>query len=586
MIVRCPECSTGFKLPDDKVTDKGVKLRCSKCSHVFRIRQGEDGETEIFYNDSDREQNEQLAASEEQSEDGEDHVDEAAGNKTQLGMPAATTKPMKARGADEDDEGSSARRRTSKSASAGYNPFPHANLGTTTSEDAAEDDEAAPAETDDAQPAAESAQAEQPAESAAPADAPQADAPAEAAASTESAPQEQQEPQPEEQPEAEAVTQAPPAAQNRPPAAAAQPPQTTAAPSQAQAPAKTTAPAGAAAAASTATAEKMPTDDDAGFWAQKDGQYDADEMVDPSFGQDGPVFDPDQGVVSDGPAAEASSGATQSAPAGHPGPARPAEPQRSQQAAGNAAGAPRAAQAPQPQKPSGGGGGGGGGAWEVDDIDDPIAPHTVGGSGFQKVANFSLILLLVGLGFLGLVAALSGWVLDLKRFPHMLEVAFEGAEFEPRSDWTSASAAPVAAPAPEDPVRFEGVFATPVQINDEDKVVLMRGKAQNVTATPFNDVVVRGILYDKNERVIAQTTAPLGGRVLQTAIAEQNSAAEAESLLPESAARLAGNSTESFSLIFTDVPAKFFESPDVSYRVEIAKSEPAGGEATATATNK
>ena len=37
MIVKCEQCQTRFKIPDDKVTDKGVKVRCTKCSHTFRV---------------------------------------------------------------------------------------------------------------------------------------------------------------------------------------------------------------------------------------------------------------------------------------------------------------------------------------------------------------------------------------------------------------------------------------------------------------------------------------------------------------------------------------------------------------------
>jgi predicted Zn finger-like uncharacterized protein len=37
MIVTCEQCQTRFKIPDEKVTDKGVKVRCSKCSHTFRV---------------------------------------------------------------------------------------------------------------------------------------------------------------------------------------------------------------------------------------------------------------------------------------------------------------------------------------------------------------------------------------------------------------------------------------------------------------------------------------------------------------------------------------------------------------------
>ncbi len=52
MIVRCPECQTGFNLSPEKVPAKGAKLRCSKCEHLFRVRIT-DGRPEIFYKKTD-----------------------------------------------------------------------------------------------------------------------------------------------------------------------------------------------------------------------------------------------------------------------------------------------------------------------------------------------------------------------------------------------------------------------------------------------------------------------------------------------------------------------------------------------------
>ncbi|WP_375767327.1 zinc-ribbon domain-containing protein [Archangium gephyra] len=37
MIVKCERCQTRFKIPDEKVTDKGVKVRCTKCQHTFKV---------------------------------------------------------------------------------------------------------------------------------------------------------------------------------------------------------------------------------------------------------------------------------------------------------------------------------------------------------------------------------------------------------------------------------------------------------------------------------------------------------------------------------------------------------------------
>jgi len=42
MVVQCPNCQARFKLADDKVSAKGVKIRCSKCANVFTVKP-EDG---------------------------------------------------------------------------------------------------------------------------------------------------------------------------------------------------------------------------------------------------------------------------------------------------------------------------------------------------------------------------------------------------------------------------------------------------------------------------------------------------------------------------------------------------------------
>jgi predicted Zn finger-like uncharacterized protein len=38
MIIQCEKCQTRFRLDDSRVTDKGVKVRCTKCKHVFRVQ--------------------------------------------------------------------------------------------------------------------------------------------------------------------------------------------------------------------------------------------------------------------------------------------------------------------------------------------------------------------------------------------------------------------------------------------------------------------------------------------------------------------------------------------------------------------
>src|SRR5687768_16065804 len=38
MIVKCDQCQSRFKITDEKVTEKGVKVRCTKCQHTFRVK--------------------------------------------------------------------------------------------------------------------------------------------------------------------------------------------------------------------------------------------------------------------------------------------------------------------------------------------------------------------------------------------------------------------------------------------------------------------------------------------------------------------------------------------------------------------
>ncbi|MFZ2949892.1 MAG: zinc-ribbon domain-containing protein, partial [Desulfuromonadaceae bacterium] len=47
MIIQCEKCQTRFRLDDSRVTAKGVKVRCTKCKHVFTVR-NEDAGAELF----------------------------------------------------------------------------------------------------------------------------------------------------------------------------------------------------------------------------------------------------------------------------------------------------------------------------------------------------------------------------------------------------------------------------------------------------------------------------------------------------------------------------------------------------------
>ena len=37
MVIQCPECQTRFRLADDKIKADGIKVRCSRCRHIFAV---------------------------------------------------------------------------------------------------------------------------------------------------------------------------------------------------------------------------------------------------------------------------------------------------------------------------------------------------------------------------------------------------------------------------------------------------------------------------------------------------------------------------------------------------------------------
>ena len=42
MIVKCPQCSTGYNIPDNVLTDKPRKMRCAKCKNLFTVARRSD----------------------------------------------------------------------------------------------------------------------------------------------------------------------------------------------------------------------------------------------------------------------------------------------------------------------------------------------------------------------------------------------------------------------------------------------------------------------------------------------------------------------------------------------------------------
>jgi len=42
MIVKCPQCGTGYSIPEHVIADKPKKMRCSRCKHIFMLTRRQD----------------------------------------------------------------------------------------------------------------------------------------------------------------------------------------------------------------------------------------------------------------------------------------------------------------------------------------------------------------------------------------------------------------------------------------------------------------------------------------------------------------------------------------------------------------
>jgi predicted Zn finger-like uncharacterized protein len=643
MVILCPKCSTGFNLPEKHITPKGAKLRCSRCSHVFRVRSGLGDEPEIFYKPEDDAANAAQAAVDAPHEpaktyaaprrpsfddDDEDDHARALGGATRMGVggfEAASAGLGTQLGLNTISEVSSPNHKTqfgnpgiaevsspnhktqfgaaARAALRDEEPGtmdlgPHVaspgDLGTSTqfgpgSIAATREKsnpklpapvlgkvgaalEAPPASqtlewrTKKAEPTAQGLDlfGGDDDDNADPFAGPDPFAGAfELSSSAALQPKKKprsmlfDDPAQDEEP-AEPILRAsaparPAPREPEPAPRPADPAPSAPAPLRAALPVDVPEPA----------PETRPAATD--FWSGNSAQetFGAQDMVDPSFGIDGPSFDPERGLIE-----QTSTPAPQHTAPARPlgGPPRQAAP--SQLASGGPASrlaAPAAAPAPA-----------------------VAAPHQIGGSGPQKVANIALIVLSVLFLFFGLLAGLNDMMLDFKRFGHMLEVGFGGEPFKPRLEWLAgasaaggADAAPSAdgaapdaqpgVPTKPDVLQVRGVWAAVVPWTKKKEALLVRGQLHNADLQDYIDVRLRARILDSADKVIAEAEAPLGAWLTDAQIKGLGPAKLPASLVPAKSSRLATQGSAPFTIVFDEVPKQVAEGEQLSYRVEVIK---------------
>jgi predicted Zn finger-like uncharacterized protein len=513
MVVECPECGTSFQLPTDKLSSKGSKLRCSKCGHTFRVRLNAAGTAEIFYKEKNENVGEpptqelsdlfddpdgfdamfskagQVRVHPEESDEvdprstvvgrptsGRVAADPESPNRTAFGPPAAVEETR------------------SKSASQSYNPFPFAGAVKTTSPSTGlqepsinlfedEDEEPAPTFTPTADPFGDAFAAS-----------PAPESPIE---------------------ETPSILQA--GSPKLPAASAA-----VLKPLQPGKPLGVTLP----------DAPEPQQAQGADLFGS------IEDMVDPSFGEETPSFDPNLGRVVAPPTAAAPP-RTMGPPTGQ----RPAM-------------APPAA-APRPQA-----------APVVGGLEaDPILPHRIGGGGFQKFVNFLFLLVIALAGFLGYIAFKMDGLLDFKDIDQMLGVAFEGKTYEPRKEWIPAPLPPE--PAPVAPVVSEDVFARVVSVGRRDAVMVVSGMLRNQSDAEVESTRARIILLDATQKVVAESTVSSGRVIPGAEIAAAKSLDDIRGLSPDTAKPIAAKGSQPIQAIFFDLPQHVLDNLELTLRVEI-----------------
>lgn len=479
MIIRCPECSTGFNLPDDRITPDGTKLKCSKCEHVFRVRSSDEEEDfEIYYKPGDNEEKGKKKKKKRKK-------------KSPLSGGGLDLKPKKSSAFGDLDD------------------------------DEEEEMEAFDSAFDDDEEATE----------------------------LEGAIEE------ESQADDESSGFTPPPDGGSPSGGAA--------------------------------ASAQEEDEAEALQGSGSAFGDPQDHVDPSFGKEGPVFDPAKGKVEaeqkdDGgqnteqaasPSQKASSPSPSSGPSGPPkgasGP--PTGASGPPPTAAKASGAPPTSQAM--KAPSDEGGGSPNtqqqaavltGDWDVDDL----AAHKIGGSTGMKIVTFLLLLTLVVVGFLGVVTMRNDGFIDFHAFSDMVEVAFGDGEYEPRAEWAMEAPDTIVV-QPSDPVVVEGAHGELVSVGRNEQIFVVQGMVRNHDDSRVHDVELRAMLTTVEGRPMREIAAVVGDDPPIGEFRELGSVDDVDELLTGRGATIESGGVTPFTMVFTDLPQRVVDGERYAFRVEV-----------------
>ncbi len=569
MLIRCPQCGTGFNLPDSKIPAKGAKVKCSACAHTFRVRL-EDGEPVFFYKKGEQPTGQTMVGApvdlDALAQTVAAHSDE--NQATQFGIP-----------------------QHSKSAREGYNPFPLAGaitgeqpavtaqqarndttqlFGSVSEAEELDDDDLIEDDSNDRTKLGPGGLAEESGDRTS-IGAPLANAARAAALRT------------TDDDRADAASndvtrgygsQRLDLFDGELPEPPSEPPKIEIDPFGDA----FDAPAGDVGLlmASTPTLDEpeissglsLESSSEVSGMSEEDfllgGRSFGESLaLENSFSDDLPVFDPDQGsqvsstVRRDRPAVGKAKSLTSDEHIEledvRPDPSY-AAPQPASPPVSRRSTPPPSAARPERERPS---------------RPAPAYVHQIGSSSpLRRTLDMVFIGLVVGIAFLALIAARVDGFVDFARFGHMVEVAFTDAEFEPRENWTRIVEIPPPDPPPEEPLRVQNVRAIEKQL-DGGKVLVISGRIRNYSLAVFTGVKVKATVED-NGKVVAERIHTVGQHLDRKKFGKAATVEAVKASLADKLPDIGKEGTTYFAIVFDDVPTEIVASGTYDYSVTVA----------------
>lgn len=283
---------------------------------------------------------------------------------------------------------------------------------------------------------------------------------------------------------------------------------------------------------------------------------DAASLVDQSFGEDVPAFDAQSGVVDveKAPRTRSRRGSSRGGRSGGDAieldraavePKVPtSRPQRPEVST-------RTAERPRPAKPN------------------PAYVNQVGAtSPIRRTFDIIFIALVVTIGFVALISARAGGFVDFQRFGHMVEVAFTDTEFVPREEWKQVVELPSPEPPPDEPLRLYDVRATERPVED-GPLLVVSGKIRNYSMLEFKAVKVRAVV-EVGDKVIAERVHTVGQSIDRKKLGAAKTADAVKESLRTKLPDIGKEGITHFAIVFDDVPREVVASGAYDYSVAIA----------------